>query len=290
MRDIRLLSKILRMNQEQLHSYLKSFLKKHYGRNYVISDEEFLYAFGEEDYPVLMVAHMDTVYDSYFRELNKSVKKKELIYHREMGILWSPQGLGADDRAGVFMIMMAILDGYRPHVLFTRDEEIGGYGATAFGKSNLGKELHKEVRYIIQLDRSGSDDSVFYDCDNIKFETYINSFGFYTQRGSFSDISILCPETGVAGVNLSVGYYKEHTLSEFLSLLQMYKNYDIIIKMIKDSIHLKENFDYLEYAYTERGLSFPNGVICDICTIPADKLTKVAQVGYVCDECLVYFN
>ena len=48
--------------------------------------------------------------------------------------------------------------------------------------------------------------------------------------GSFSDISVICPDWGIAGVNLSVGYVGEHSVAEvqyvqpMLSTLNKVKN------------------------------------------------------------------
>ena len=69
---------------------------------------------------------------------------------------------------------------------------------------------------IFQLDRRGSDECVFYDCDNPDFIKYVESFGFKEAYGSFSDISIIAPAWGVAAANLSVGYYLEHSNAEYL--------------------------------------------------------------------------
>ena len=41
-----------------------------------------------------------------------------------------------------------------------------------------------DLKYIIQLDRQGTNDCVFYDCDNEKFVEYVESFGFCEAIGS----------------------------------------------------------------------------------------------------------
>ena len=35
-----------------------------------------------------------------------------------------------------------------------------------------------DLKYIIELDRRGSDDCVFYQCDNHEFDAYVEKFGF----------------------------------------------------------------------------------------------------------------
>lgn len=167
------------------------------------TEGDFIYAPG--DIPVLLVAHVDTVHD----------KLPKVYQDKDRGVLWSYTGLGADDRAGVAAILDIVSSGLRPHVLFCNYEESGGRGAKL-----ASLELNPEVSFVIEFDRQGSEDSVFYRCDNMDFENYINELGFKTAFGSFSDISILCPEWGVAGVNLSIGYYHAHTESEILVLKQ----------------------------------------------------------------------
>ena len=72
------------------------------------------------------------------------------------------------------------------HVLFCEDEEVGCVGAKKFTRGSL----RPQVNYIVELDRRGSNDAVFYRCDNPEFEDFITSFGFETAGGSRSDISV----------------------------------------------------------------------------------------------------
>ena len=47
-----------------------------------------------------------------------------------------------------------------------------------------------DIKYIIEFDRRGENDCVFQDCGNETFMNYVESFGFKTARGSYSDISL----------------------------------------------------------------------------------------------------
>ena len=113
------------------------------------------------------------------------------------------EGLGADDRAGVFAIIQILRKKYRPYVLFTTDEEMGGYGAHIFVEAH---PVAPNIKYMIELDRAGERDCVFYECENFTFMDYVESFGFKQAIGSFTDISIIMPEWEIAGVNLSGSY------------------------------------------------------------------------------------
>lgn len=89
-----------------------------------------------------------------------------------------------------------------------------------YGKGKLPEGLN-ELKMIIELDRRGKEDAVYYNCENSEFEDYIARKGFKTEMGSFSDISVIAPELGVAAANLSSGYYNAHTLHEYINRKQL---------------------------------------------------------------------
>ena len=101
---------------------------------------------------------------------------------------------------------------------------------------------------LIEIDRRGSKDAVYYDCDNKAFEDYVTSKGFKTEFGSFSDISYVAPELGVAAVNLSSGYYNAHTQHEFINRKQI----DAVIEKVKEMVEKKKKKDFPKYEYIER--------------------------------------
>lgn len=192
----------------------------------------FIYAKG--DIPILLVAHLDTVFKN---------PPQEIYYDKEKDILYSDQGLGGDDRCGVYAIMK-ILEKYHPHILFTEAEEIDGRGA----QKAVQKLLKPNVKYIIELDRKGNNDCVFYDCGNQKFIKYIENFGFVTNYETFSDISILAPAWDIAAVNISIGYYNEHTSKEYINMKELEKNINRIKTILQDHKNIKA-FDFQEIIY-----------------------------------------
>lgn len=199
--DYKLFCSLAQVSQTSLRKTLLSFIKQKYSRIYATKD--YIYAIG--DIPIALVAHMDTVFPK---------PPREIYYDREKSIMWSPTGLGADDRAGIFSIIKILQDGYKPTLLFCADEEKGALGAEQLVKDH--PQPKEELRFLIELDRCGTNDCVFYDCGNDGFVKYIENFGFIEDWGTFSDISEICPAWGIAGVNLSVGYDREHTTSETL--------------------------------------------------------------------------
>jgi len=214
----------------------------------------------------------------------------DIYYDQEQGVMWSPQLLGADDRAGVYAIIQIVEAGYRPHIIFTTDEEIGAVGAQVLVTQKPDCPL-ENLKAIIQLDRRGSDDCVFYDCDNPDFTKYIESFGFKQAYGSFSDISVIAPIWGVAAVNLSVGYYNEHQHIEILKTRELDKTIQRV-KQILDKSNNMLSYSYIEaeknYGWNFGGFGY--GEKCIFCGFPVDKnhCHSVKEGHYiykVCDEC-----
>ena len=197
---------ILKMTQGELKEYLAQQLRV-YGYE-PVCENGFLYA--EGTVPVLLVAHLDTVH----------THQPDIICRSEDGrYLMSPYGIGGDDRAGVYMILL-LMRKCRCHILFCEEEEVGGVGARKFAKS----KLRPEVNYIVELDRRSTNDAVFYNCDNPDFTEFVCSFGFEENYGSFSDISVVAPHLDTAAVNISAGYFNEHRLHEMIDTYAMCKN------------------------------------------------------------------
>lgn len=245
------------MNQKQLHKGLKDIFSDMYGQRAVINKEKYLYIQGTT--PVLLVAHLDTV----FKAPNRGI-----YFDQEKNVIWGGvTGLGADDRAGVFGIIWLIsCYEFRPHILFVEDEEIGGHGSISAAKDNIIDP--KQFKYVIELDRANAKDCVFYDCANVPFAKYIESFGFETAHGTFSDISILCPAWGIAGVNLSIGYQNEHSLAEMLTVHWMLETLDKVALMLEDA----ENAERYEYMATAPEFGT---CICSYCDSPTSYSTAM---------------
>ena len=242
-KDLPLFEEICKLSQEQLHKIMANFLQKHY-KNVIITED---YIIAKGDIPIGLVAHLDTVF------LSPPVN---IFFDREKQVLWSPEGLGADDRAGIYLITRFVRDGLRPHIILTTDEESGCFGADALTKA-YPHHPFKSLKYLIQLDRRGADDCVFYDCNNPKFEVYVEKFGFKTNFGSFSDISAICPEWGIAGVNLSVGYINEHSKEEILCARLMMTTYERVSNMLKE-----KDIPYFKYipTYNPYGFSWSSTI------------------------------
>ena len=223
---------ILQKTQKELKELLFNYLTK---KDYTPTDGDgYLYAKG--DIPILLVAHLDTVH----REIPKDV-----FFDEEQMVMWSPTGIGGDDRCGVYLITQIINHGFRPHILFLEDEEKGCIGA---GKCT--KELEKpNVKFMVEIDRKGENDCVFYDCENKAFISYIETFGFEKAFGSFTDVCTLSKAWDIASVNLSSGYYNAHTNTEYIKLRELNQTYRRVIEILEDDNDEKPYYDYQPRVY-----------------------------------------
>lgn len=284
--DFNLLKSILQITDIPLKTWLHSICGlKEMGFKEVINDKDFLYA--EGDIPILIVCHLDTVF---------TYPPREIFYDKDSNVMWAPGGAGFDDRAGV-MVCLKMFQEIRPlpSFLFCCDEEIGGNGAI-MATQKLAEKVKNKFKYIIEVDRRGVKDCVFYDDTNKKFHDYVEKFGFKTERGTFSDISFIAPGWGISAVNLSIGYVDEHTASERLYVGCFLMTYRKILKMLKDA----DSAEFFKYESTSsyRGFHYHytgEGRTCDLCGAPLDNKHYTVysespgddeEVSVLCDQCL----
>ena len=139
-------------------------------------------------------------------------------------------------------MILLLMRKLRCHILFCEEEEVGGVGARKFTQS----KLRPEVNYIVELDRRGTNDAVFYSCDNPDFTEFVCSFGFEENYGSFSDISVVAPYLDTAAVNISAGYFNEHRLHEMIDTYAMCKNVLRLMAMLQQQTG---HFPYQEHIH-----------------------------------------
>lgn len=242
--EFKLFLEICKADKDTLKGYLIEKLQSFYAD--VISGDGYVYAKGT--CPILLTAHMDTVHEKCIKDFydkryyNKTRKRYE---HK----ISSPQGIGGDDRCGIYMILKILMEtDYRPSILFCEDEEIGGVGSKKFVKEKDLVDEISELKYFIELDRANAFDAVYYDCGNKEFQSYVESFGFEEDYGSFSDIGHLSPAADVASVNLSCGYYEQHTLGEYVIVEEMFDTINKVKAMLADANKAKK-YDYQEVTY-----------------------------------------
>lgn len=168
----------------------------------------------------LFVAHIDTVHHT------------EGVNHIEMtDTHWFASGdvLGADDGAGVAMLMHLLCSGVPAYYIFTQGEERGGIGAKFIADEY--DWLLMQFDRAIAFDRRGIESVITHqgfgrccsdtfgnalagalDEHNLNLMHLVDDTGIYTDTAEFTEIIPEC-------TNISVGYYSEHTQKEHLDLV-----------------------------------------------------------------------
>ena len=275
--DYKAFKVVARQTQEQLSRTSQLVLEKYYEKDKIEICQGNIIAHGT--IPIALVAHMDTVF---------LAPPTEIFYDREEQVIWSPHGLGADDRAGIYGIYYLLKQGYRPTILFMRDEE--DCCAGAYELTGIMTKL-ENINYMIELDRAHHNDCVFYDVANEQFQAYIESFGFHTAIGSYTDIRILSHYWKICSVNLSIGYEYEHTAYEYLKVNSFMNTLSAVAQMLSEPIVPK--FEYIEQHYPHDFTTTTD--FCCFCgtKLPARALDKiVTETGTwnICDTCITNYG
>lgn len=228
---MKLLRRVLMMPDKELGTYLITALKKSY-KTVETDRNNYIYAPGEN--ATCLVAHLDTC---------RNAMDEPVVLTKSRNVIRNIKGiLGADDRAGIYGILEVIRhckasDIPLPSVIFTNYEERGGAGVREFIKSQLFKP--EGINLFIELDRKGCNEYVFYShMLPKKVKDYVESFGFQENRGSYSDIADLTNEYEIPSVNLSVGYYQQHSAMEKLHYDELLLTIDRVCDMCADPIEV----------------------------------------------------
>ncbi len=175
--------------------------------------EQFVYVEGTRKNRVLLVAHADTFWDAHYNRISSPKQSIEIAN----GIIRNREGgLGADDRAGCAMVWLLRDLGHS--LLITNGEEKRSLGGKWLMGSNpdLADKINATHQFAVQLDRRNATDFKCYKVGTKSFKAYVKKNTGYSEpdRERSTDIVILCRD--ICGVNLSIGYYNEHTDDEYL--------------------------------------------------------------------------
>lgn len=203
---------------------------------------------------VLLSAHMDTV---------KNIKKGRKVVEKD-GVFYSTKGvLGADDRAGIAIIMAVLrnidkigFDGTLK-IAFTVSEEIG-----CVGSSEMDVNWYKDAVLAIVVDRRGNRDIVtgcgapynfcseavgkfFEDCSALL------GMDWKAVGGGISD-AMTFSANGVHSVNLSAGYRNEHTEKEYVVIQDSKDTINLILQALALVNQFAHTFGEVPKGYTRK--------------------------------------
>lgn len=121
--------------------------------------------------------------------------------------------------------------------LITDGEERGRMGSTWLMKYNEDiANLINQHQFMIQFDRRNGSDFKCYDVGTDEFRSFIKEQTGFSEpdRRSYTDICTLCRD--ICGVNLSIGYYDEHTNEERINIEEWLNTLRITQKLLDNEL------------------------------------------------------
>ena len=147
--------------------------------------------------------------------------------------------LGADDKNGIWVILMMLQLGKEINFAFCHSEEIGGAGSTQIVEDRDLAEFIEKCKYGIIIDRRNAHDIIGYEnsyCmgldDRIQAFSEEHGYKFKCARGSVSDADRFSKL--VECVNISCGYYEPHTSNEYTNLNELWNTLQFCILMVDE--------------------------------------------------------
>ena len=224
------LKNLLTFNQTELFEHIVNKVSKNNNYNITVFHKRGIIVIPKSvNKYALICSHLDTINDS------KKIKLQNSDIEIDGDIIRLSQSslakcLGGDDRCGVYSALQLIDLGFPFGFAFFCDEEIG-----CIGSSMLAKDIdeNKSITAFISLDRRGLDNVAVYGYNNSDLINLFENEGYIEVDGSITDVSVLSEQSSrnLACVNLSVGYYNEHTKREFINIYGIQRVIKTLIKL-----------------------------------------------------------
>ena len=215
-----------------------------------VDDKGNLYALkGEaETYPCV-VAHLDQVQHVHSDDFRSIIVDDIILGFSPENK--SQEGLGADDKNGIWVALKCLEHFDVLKCAFFVGEEIG-----CVGSSSAEMEFFDDCRFVIQCDRRGGSDlinnagGVELCSDEFLLDIGYAEFGYKPTTGLMTDVMTL-KERGlkVSCCNLSCGYYEPHTDSEVTSISELQNCLDFVMDIITrcEKVYPHEYNGYYDY-------------------------------------------
>lgn len=177
----------------------------------------------------LFVAHTDTVHSPNDPIINQYIDEGDILRSTPGNVL------GADDGAGIALLVHMIYHGVPGHYCFTIGEERGGYGAKWLSDNFIDVGMFDRAIAFDRRDRTHVITHQMYGrCCSDAFADALsvqlgygyqkNNTGVYTDTAEFVDMIREC-------TNISAGYFSEHSDEEHLDMVHFLKLSESVLKV-----------------------------------------------------------
>lgn len=185
-----------------------------------------------ETYPIV-VAHLDQVQKFHSKDFEALVAGNIILG-------WSPktrsqQGLGADDKNGIWVALKTLKHFKHVKVALFVQEEVG-----CIGSDKADMDFFKDARFVLQCDRRNGSDLIteagWTELCSKQFVEAIQPelFGYKPTSGMLTDVLTLKENgLGVSCLNISCGYYEPHTDYEITVVSELMNCLDFVWHIIR---------------------------------------------------------
>ena len=192
--------------------------------------------------------------------------KQEVLYDANLQVAYTSGKctLGADDGAGMWLLMELLKAGVPCWLAFFREEEIGGRGSSFASTDN--PEFFKSFTHCISFDRRGTGDVITHQswgrCCSDELAAHLSRAlnahgldyapcdgGVFTDSANFTDLIAEC-------LNLSVGYNHEHHANEELDVDHLLRLRDAVVKIDWTTMPVKREPGEEDFKYDHSWLNY----------------------------------
>jgi len=197
-----------------------------------------------------LVAHLDQVQKLHSKDF-EAVETKDIVFGYSAANR-RQEGLGADDKVGLW-IGLKCLERYDAlKVAFFVQEEVGCVGSVG-----AKMEFFRDCRFVVEPDRRGHSDLITsiggISLCSADFLRAIEpeKFGYEERDGLMTDVEALTENgLGLSCVNVSCGYYQPHSNEEFIVKADVLKCLHFVEHIIESATEVYPHCDEL-IAYGE---------------------------------------
>lgn len=217
------------------------------------------------DEPVLWSCHTDTVSPGGGGKQNVEWQGDILALNQPK----AGQSLGADDGAGLWLMLEMIKAGRPGLYVFHRAEEVGGQGSKWIATNT--PDLLEDIKMAIAFDRKATHSVITFQrgerCCSDEFATdladtlnaavdglayKLDKGGVFTDTASYTE---LIPEC----TNLSAGYYNEHTNRETLDVAHLLRLRSALLTLDVSKLTIKRDPSQVEWDNYSYGYGYNYG-------------------------------
>lgn len=210
-------------SEKNMIEYLERLLPL-LGENIIVTNNEnnLYITKGKADTYPCIVAHTDQTQNEnkYINILQLEDLFVGFDFHNKKQV-----GLGADDKNGIFMVILALIKFPALKACLFHGEEVGCLGSKA-----CDLEFFNDCRFILQCDRKGGADFISKGAevelcsDDFIQDCQLEQFGYKVTTGSMTDVVTLKQRgLGISCCNVSCGYYNPHTDYESTKISELEK-------------------------------------------------------------------